>query len=206
MATASAADLLGFAEQQLGRPYVYGAAGPSSFDCSGLVSYVFGHFGITLPHHAADQAAYGSAVETGAIQPGDLVFSNWGDGPDSHVGIAVSATQIIDAPKPGTSVRYDTLTDLYKSKITSVRRLDQVTGAAGAVAGAVGSAATALDPLALIADAIGKGLSPLTQVSTVGDWLMRATLPSTVIRAVALLGGMVFIGWGTILLAREVRK
>ena len=120
----SIGDVLAYAEKQLGKPYVWGTAGPDTFDCSGLVSYVFGRYGVHLPHHAADQATYGSEVKPGSIKPGDLVFSNWGDGPDSHVGIAVSPSRIIDAPQPGQTVRYDNLTPSYLSRITSIRRID----------------------------------------------------------------------------------
>jgi hypothetical protein len=201
--TVSASDLLGYAEAQLGKPYVFGAAGPSTFDCSGLVSYVFSNFGISLPHHAADQATYGSSVATGDIQAGDLVFSDWGDGSNSHVGIAVSPTEIIDAPHTGADVRYDNLTSGYLSHVTAVRRLEQVTGSTS-VAGAV--AAAAVDPLLLIADAIKTAAAPLGEVGKTADWIMKLAMPSNFIRIVCMIAGFVFVGWGVILLAREVRK
>src|SRR6266568_636678 len=134
-------DLLAYAEQQLGKPYVYGAAGPNTFDCSGLVTYIFHKFGVNLPHHAADQAREGTSVPTNQIRPGDLVFSNWGDGPNSHVGIAVGANRIIDAPHKGADVRYDDLTAGYLSHVTAVRRVTNFTGAASGL-GVVGGSSS----------------------------------------------------------------
>lgn len=125
--------LVDWVKSQIGKPYVWNADGPDSYDCSGLVTAAFRRYGVSLPHHAADQAGYGKAVAIGDIQPGDLVFSNWGRGKNSHVGIAVSSNQIINAPKPGSTVKYQTLTSGYRAHITAVRRLPQVVQGSGSV-------------------------------------------------------------------------
>lgn len=83
---------------------------------------------------------------------------------------------------------------------------DGTINAATDAAATAGGALADLDPLALIADAISHGLSPLTEVSTLGTWLMRLTLPSTIIRAVAFVGACFCLLFGIGLLAREVRK
>jgi cell wall-associated NlpC family hydrolase len=88
-----------------GRPYLYGAAGPSSFDCSGFTRYVFGRaVGRVLPHNAAAQYALSHKIAKSAIRPGDLVFfvSN---GYVYHVGIYAGHGLIWHAPYPGDHVR-----------------------------------------------------------------------------------------------------
>lgn len=89
-----------YAEQFLGKPYVYGAAGPNSFDCSGLVQYVYAHFGKKLDHSSYSQAGAGSAA-TGGLQPGDILIMNGGE----HVGIYAGGGMMIEAPHTGANVR-----------------------------------------------------------------------------------------------------
>jgi cell wall-associated NlpC family hydrolase len=88
-----------------GRPYVYGAAGPGAFDCSGFTRYVFSRaVGRVLPHNAAAQYALSHKIAKSAIRPGDLVFfvSN---GYVYHVGIYAGHGLIWHAPYPGDHVR-----------------------------------------------------------------------------------------------------
>lgn len=89
--------VVSIAEQYLGYPYVFGAEGPSAFDCSGLVTYVFAQVGISLPHFAAAQWNYGIPVPESALEPGDLVFFANLD----HVGIYIGSGEYIAAPHPG---------------------------------------------------------------------------------------------------------
>lgn len=100
-ATGNAASILAYAYQFIGRPYVYGATGPSSFDCSGFTSYVMNRYGVGLGRTTYDQIGQGSSVSYGNLQPGDLVFTN-GVG---HVGIYVGNGNMIHAPRPGESVK-----------------------------------------------------------------------------------------------------
>jgi cell wall-associated NlpC family hydrolase len=103
--------VVAIAMQYLGRPYVWGAAGPSAFDCSGLVQYVFAQVGITLPHFAASQWNYGEYVSIDQLEPGDLVFfENLG-----HVGIYVGNGEYINAPQPGESVDIVSLSDPWSA-------------------------------------------------------------------------------------------
>lgn len=195
--------LLGLTQEQLGKKYVFGSAGPSTFDCSGLVQYVFKAFGVSLPHHAEDQAKLGTPVATGDIQAGDLVFSDWGDGPNSHVGIAVSKTQIIDAPHTGAVVRYDTLSSGYLAHVTAVRRVGGLSGSAGGI----GSAAAAVTGGAFdaVGNAIKTAAAPLVSVGKLTDQLYKVFMPSNVIRIVSGIAGAILIFWGVVLLAREAR-
>jgi hypothetical protein len=95
------------AVSRLGMAYVWGAAGPTSFDCSGLVQWSLAQAGVVMPRVAADQARTGPAVPVSALQPGDLLFYRTDPtAPDyiSHVAIYLGHGQMIQAPEPGMNV------------------------------------------------------------------------------------------------------
>jgi cell wall-associated NlpC family hydrolase len=92
------------AAKEKGRPYVFGAAGPKYFDCSGLVQYVYRQFGINLPHHADSMKHYGTRVSEKDAKPGDLVFVFSGSYAH-HVAIYAGNGMWWEAPHPGASVR-----------------------------------------------------------------------------------------------------
>lgn len=100
---------------QLGKPYVWGAEGPSSFDCSGLMTYIFKQgAGISLPRTSSQQSGYGTTVSRSNLQPGDLIFSSTdGSGKVSHVGVYVGNGQMIHAPKPGDVVKKTSINNSY---------------------------------------------------------------------------------------------
>jgi cell wall-associated NlpC family hydrolase len=87
---------------QRGKPYVWAADGPGSFDCSGLTAYAYGIAGIMLSHSSALQARTGQAVSRADLQPGDLVFFY---SPVSHVGIYIGNGQMVHAPTSGDVVK-----------------------------------------------------------------------------------------------------
>jgi cell wall-associated NlpC family hydrolase len=96
------------AESRQGLPYVWGAAGPSSFDCSGLVQWSFAQAGVRMPRVAADQARTGPAVPASQLQPGDLLFYHTdptAPGYISHVAIYLGNGWMIQAPQPGMNVQ-----------------------------------------------------------------------------------------------------
>ena len=93
-----------FARRQLGKPYVYGSAGPNSYDCSGLTMATYATVGVSLPHRASDQFRLGTPVDASQLIPGDLVFSYSGPG---HVGIYVGNGLMISSPNSNSAVRYD---------------------------------------------------------------------------------------------------
>ena len=107
MTAAQLATALKAAESRRGLPYVWGAAGPSSFDCSGLVQWSFAQAGISMPRVAADQARTGPAVPVSQLQPGDLLFYHTDPtdpGYISHVAIYLGNGWMIQAPQPGMDV------------------------------------------------------------------------------------------------------
>jgi cell wall-associated NlpC family hydrolase len=87
---------------QLGDPYVWAAAGPDAFDCSGLVQYAYGAAGIALPHSSRMQSTMGTSVSRSALRPGDLVFFF---SPVSHVGIYIGNGQMVHAATSGSPVK-----------------------------------------------------------------------------------------------------
>lgn len=117
--------VLDFVRAQVGKPYAFATAGPNSYDCSGLTRAAFAQVKVSLPHQSLAQSKLGSAVDwrvTG-VQAGDLVFtySTKNTTQISHVGIAISATQWIEAPYTGGAVRISSLPSA--SKIQAVRRV-----------------------------------------------------------------------------------
>jgi peptidoglycan DL-endopeptidase CwlO len=92
------------AAQYEGTPYVYGATGPSSFDCSGFTQYVFKKMGISLPRTAQQQYDAAQHISKSQAQPGDLVFMGSPDG-IYHVAIYAGNNKIWTAPEPGESVK-----------------------------------------------------------------------------------------------------
>ncbi len=100
---------IAFARQQLGKPYVWGATGPDSFDCSGLTQAAYKAAGITLPRTTYDQVNVGTRVSESDLQPGDLIFF-YAD--DSHVGLYIGNGEMIHAPHTGTVVKIAPITEM----------------------------------------------------------------------------------------------
>jgi cell wall-associated NlpC family hydrolase len=87
---------------QVGDPYVWGAAGPNAFDCSGLMQYAYSAAGISLPHSSGLQSQMGAPVSASALQPGDLLFFY---SPVSHVGMYIGNGQMVHAATSGSPVK-----------------------------------------------------------------------------------------------------
>ena len=110
---------LAFARAQIGKPYVWGATGPDSYDCSGLTQAAWKAAGVSLPRTTYDQVNAGTTVSLGDAQPGDLIFF-YDD--ISHVGIYIGNGMMIHAPKPGAYVREESVFYGGESIIHSVVR------------------------------------------------------------------------------------
>jgi cell wall-associated NlpC family hydrolase len=94
-----------------GTPYVYGAAAPGGFDCSGLVMWAYGQVGISLPHYTGSLWNSGTHVSQDQLEPGDLVFFHG----ESHVGIYIGGGQFVHAPHTGDVVKVSSLSDSWYS-------------------------------------------------------------------------------------------
>jgi peptidoglycan DL-endopeptidase CwlO len=105
-ASGRAAAAVQYAMAQVGDAYVYGAAGPSAFDCSGLTMMAWAQAGVALPHSSSAQYGSGPHVAEGDLQPGDLVFYY---SPISHVGMYIGNGLIVHAANPGAGVRVASL-------------------------------------------------------------------------------------------------
>jgi peptidoglycan DL-endopeptidase CwlO len=111
-----AAAAIAFARAQLGKPYVYAASGPDSYDCSGLTMAAWGAAGVSLPHYSGAQYDMLPKVPLSAMQPGDLVF--WGGGGSQHVGIYIGGGLMIHAPHTGDVVK---IAPVYGSPVGAAR-------------------------------------------------------------------------------------
>ncbi len=104
------------AKKYIGYPYVYGASGPSSFDCSGFTSYVFKLHGVTLSRTAKGQYKNGTAVSRSNLQPGDLIMFGPSASGINHVGIYIGGGQIVHAANKTRGVTIDTINSGYYNK------------------------------------------------------------------------------------------
>lgn len=102
---------IAFALAQLGKPYVYGAAGPRAYDCSGLVMVAFSKIGLRLPHFTGALIKLGSGVSKAAMQRGDIVFPQSG-----HVGIYLGGGMMVHAPQSGDVVKVSKVYAFYAAR------------------------------------------------------------------------------------------
>jgi cell wall-associated NlpC family hydrolase len=109
-ATGRASSAYAAAQSKIGSPYVYGASGPSSFDCSGLTSWAFAQAGVQIPRTSQAQASYGTRIYSQSdLRVGDLVifYSDL-----HHVGFYAGNGQVLHAPRSGTVVRYESINNM----------------------------------------------------------------------------------------------
>lgn len=131
LATPAGADPVALAASLIGRPYVWGAEGPNSFDCSGLTQFVHREYGIELPRRAISQSKIGDRVGR-RLQRGDLLFfsSDQRRSLVTHVGIYEGNGMMIDASQRHGRVRRDSLDeDFWADRFMFARRIDPADGA-----------------------------------------------------------------------------
>jgi len=218
------ADAVAYALAQTGKPYVWGAEGPSSYDCSGLLWDAYKQIGITIPRTTHDMIGPRSnlvPISRAQVQAGDLIFSNWGGGRSSHVGIADGQGNLIEAPEPGKTVTVTKLTDGYWAHTDNYRRAPGVDGnpvdptgtVVGAIQGAIGNITGMIpnpgnvtEALANIGSAAGSFATSAQSVANLAGIVTRAMLPSNLLRGSALIMGAVFILIGIWFLGREIKE
>ncbi len=111
--------VLAFAREQIGKPCVWGATGPDSYDCSSLTQGAWRAAGVTLPRAAHEQALAGTPVPLATIEPGDLVLF-FDD--DRHVGVCTGDGMMVHAPGPGSYIREESVYGAGESAIHRVIR------------------------------------------------------------------------------------
>ena len=104
---------LKFALKQIGDIYVWAAAGPTRWDCSGLTMRAFQTAGVSLPHSSRVQIKYGKSIAYANVKPGDLLFFGK---PISHVSIYMGGGKMVQAPRPGKKVEVVQLTKMFGRK------------------------------------------------------------------------------------------
>jgi cell wall-associated NlpC family hydrolase len=116
-ASARAAAAIAAARSALGMPYIWGASGPSGFDCSGLMQWSYAQAGIQLPRTSQEQRYAGRQIPLSQARPGDLVVYRSDAG---HVAMYAGGGRVIHAPYPGAPVRYDPVHMMPVSSVTRV--------------------------------------------------------------------------------------
>ena len=109
-ASSAAATAVQAALSRVGDPYVWGAAGPGAFDCSGLVMWAYAQAGVYLPHYSGAQYADTTHIPMSALQPGDLVFPA---NPGQHVAMYIGNGEIVQAPYTGADVQVVPLSSFF---------------------------------------------------------------------------------------------
>jgi cell wall-associated NlpC family hydrolase len=224
MAAIAGSDLVSYARTQIGDPYVWGAEGPDAFDCSGLVEYVYRHFGLKTPRTTSEmQSGVGGlqAIGKAELQPGDLVLSKgWlkSNPNQGHVAIYAGNGKMIEAGDP---VQTSTLGPGYEAKVTGYRRVPGVAGYTGTTAASgyrplqiptdPGSLITSLAGFATpgtITEALGNlgnamlGIGQsVASVGQVAGVIGKALLPSNLLRGFLLVIGTASILMGIIFLS-----
>ena len=107
------------AQSYLGVPYIWSGASPSGFDCSGLVSYVYGRLGVSIPHNAAQQFRFGTPVDRAELVPGEVVFFDH----LRHNGIYVGDGRFVHATTPGGVKMARLEDDWFRKRWVGARRL-----------------------------------------------------------------------------------
>lgn len=119
------AQVVAFALAQLGKPYVWGAAGPTAYDCSGLTMAAWATVGVPLAHYTGDQQNQGTAVTAAQLQPGDLVLTPGSDAPApgvaGHVGIYLGDNLVLSAIDPQAGVAVQTWSTFVSGGLVALR-------------------------------------------------------------------------------------
>jgi NlpC/P60 family protein len=226
----SAASLVSEAAKFLGDPYVYGAAGPSTFDCSGLVQYALTQLGLKgVPRTSEEQWAWVTKISANELQPGDLVFGNFaGEVSPGHVVIYAGDNQVIDAPQTGQKVQKISLTDAFSGgSIVGYGRVPDTTQPGGTDDATLTSAIGGLqmgqlgsdiaDPLlgtmmkgvgwitgfATETDSVAKGIGGVANdISEAMNWASFLFMPSSWLRVGAFFAGVILLIMGGMMLAK----
>lgn len=199
--TITGAQVVNEAKKYLGDPYVWGATGPSSFDCSGLIQYVYKQLGITTPRTSETQYAWSKAkrISKDELRPGDLVFAN-GASP-GHVALYVGDNKVLHAPKPGTVVRYESINTI--GTLTGYRRFPNVKVSGSDTGSGDTGGATQVGLTDLPGDIIDFFKSGFKAIEGTIDFFTLLFQPSTYVRIASFFFGVLFLIGAAVFLVRE---
>jgi hypothetical protein len=223
---ATGQNIVDLALKQLGDPYIFGDEGPDSFDCSGLVQWVYKQFGITTPRTTSQMVASNSPLQPIGrtdLKPGDLIFFGF-KYPSSHVGIYMGGNKMVEAPGTGKSVR---VSEPNWTRATAFRRVPGLDdnpatplnpptigpgtgdGGAGALVGGITQYFTrpsnVTEALTNLGNAMIGIASSAARVGELANIATRALLPSNLLRGAFFFFGIIFVLIGIWFLGREVR-
>lgn len=172
----SRAEFLRIAEAQTGKPYVWGAEGPDSFDCSGLVKWALGQVGVSFPHYSGDQFNATDRVSRSDTKPGDLIF--FGPGGSEHVGIMHDKNKFFAAraPNANPNIGFDPV-DGFPEALAGFGRIKQLNDGGGGSAGAPSGSGVNRWKTQLIAALKANGVS--TSDAYVNAWLRQISSESS---------------------------
>jgi hypothetical protein len=169
-----AADAIGYAQAQEGKPYQFGAAGPNAFDCSGLIVAAYSHANppVHLTHYTGAMIFEGLPVSQANLQPGDLVFPE-----PTHVQLYLGDGQVIDAPHAGATVHSHAMTGFWQGRRVVTDGKTVTEHSLPAMAASIGDASKVLDPFGILktsdtAESLKKVLTTLTD----GNFFKRVGL------------------------------
>jgi NlpC/P60 family len=178
------------AKKFLGDPYVYGGAGPATFDCSGLVDYVLGQLGVSgVPRTADAQYGWAQQITASQLQPGDLIFSQWEGGSGvGHVAFYAGNGQTLEASQTGEPVHFVPFTADYRAHVVGYGRPRGEAAATGAAASTGGG----LLSLALPTDV----LDMFSGLETFFSKILWIINPENVARIIAGVFGFFLLAFG----------
>ena len=192
----SAGAFLSVLGKLVGDPYSFGAAGPSSFDCSGLVQYALSRVGIHAPRTSEEQWAWVQHIPESQLQPGDLIFEQWpGDqAAPGHVAIYTGSGKIEEAPQPGEPVHVIAWSPGSVSaaggRIVGYGRIPGMSGAATATLTSFPGSGLLSWP--------GDIVGAFTKAGTAIDWLLQ---PNHWVRIFCGVAGTVSVGTGIFMMS-----
>lgn len=199
--------IVGALRSVLGARYVYGAVGPTTFDCSGLVLWSFGKAGIKMPRTSQEQYKVGTPISRGELQPGDLVFSAGSDGTASapgHVAVYIGDGQVIAAPHTGAVVRVQSVDSLSP---TGYRRPPGLSGSGASSGGSgVEQAGLVSGLLSWPGDIIGFFTSATDSLESAAGFFRAFFQPSTYVRIASGGLGLILLVAGLWFLVKEAQS
>lgn len=186
-------EAIAFALSQVGKPYVFGASGPNSYDCSGLVMAAYAHAGIVLPHSTYLMVNMGTPVDAAHLMPGDLVFPEAG-----HVQMWLGGGKIVEAPTTGIPVRVVP----QWGGVWRARRVASQPGTGGSIPtpsanGVITTAAATITPAGFSLTDVGSALSGI------GKALGFIADPANWLRVAEFLAGIALVLFAIYELSKE---